>query len=190
MWDVFEQPWTLLGAAVIVLMTVLTYRSVVPEKKRWWHWFLPLAVAILAIGLDQLVATDLEKVNTLVESCLQAVENEDTATLGKLIADDYEDSFHTSKDRLLARCRDKLKPPAIESIKKVSAATEVEPPKARMIVNLLVKFDKESRWSKMYKPSALIKVEITMAKQPDKSWLIRRIEVLELDKMSVGWNQA
>lgn len=190
MWDVFEQPWTLLGAAVLVLMGVLTFRSVVPEKKRWWHWLLPLAVAALAVGLDEFVATDLEKTNALVDTCLQAVEDEDCPTIARLLDDDYEDSFHTSKDRLMARCRDKLTPPAIESIKRISTATELEPPTARMIFTLLVKFDKESRWARMYKPSALIKIEVRMAKQPDGTWLISRIEILEADKMPVSWSLA
>lgn len=190
MWNVFEQPWALLGAAVIVLLAVLTFRSVAPEKKRWWHWLLPLAVAALAVGLDELVATDREKIDEVTAACLTAVETEDCAAIGRLIATDYQDSFHTNKERLLARCRDKLKPPAIESVKKLGTALEISAPKARTIFTMLVKFDKDSYWARSYKPSALVKVEITLAKQPDKSWLIRRIEVLEVDKMPITWRVA
>ena len=67
MWDFFEQPWTLLAAAVLVLFGVLTFRSVWSEKRKWWQWLLPLGVTALALGLDFGVATDLEFRWTRVE---------------------------------------------------------------------------------------------------------------------------
>ena len=60
MFDFFEQPYTLIGAAVLVLFGVLTFRSIWDRKRHWWQWLLPLVVAGAAFVLDFLGVTDLE----------------------------------------------------------------------------------------------------------------------------------
>lgn len=187
MWDFFEQPWTLLGAAVIVLFIVLTWRSVVPEKRRWWHWLLPISVAALGIGLDVLVATDLEKIRDVLRQSLQAVESEDCPAIARLLADDYQDSYHKTKEALMSRCRQRLTPPAVEDVKRLSTATEISSPDATVTFTVLMRFDRDSYWARSYKPTALVEVRFYLHKQPDKRWLISRIEVLEVDKMPITW---
>jgi len=59
MFDIFEQPWTLMGAAVLVLFGMLTFRSFCPEKRRWWQLLVPVFLAVAAFGADMLVQTDL-----------------------------------------------------------------------------------------------------------------------------------
>ena len=86
MWNFFEQPWTLLGAAVIVLLGVLTFRIVWPEKRAWWQWLLPVGIAVLAVGLDWAVATDYEKIDRIGKIAMRAAEQEDCAALGRLLA--------------------------------------------------------------------------------------------------------
>ncbi len=68
MFDFFEQPYTLIGATVLFLFGVLTFRSVLPEKSRWWQLLLPVFVAVAAFGLDTLVQTDLEKINSVIST--------------------------------------------------------------------------------------------------------------------------
>lgn len=190
MWNFFEQPWTLLGAAVIVLLAVLTFRSVWYEKRRWWQWLLPVGVAALALGLDFAVATDLEKVNGVIRAGIEAGENEDCAAIARLIADDYEDSFHKSRQALLARCRTRLVPPAIQKIRKIDTLVDLTPPRAVATFTMWVRFDPNSFWARSYKPNALVKVQVHLRKRPDKTWLVQRIEVLEVDKIAVGWGVA
>ena len=188
MWNVFEQPWTLLGAAVIVLFGVLTFRSVWFEKRRWWQWLLPVGVAALGLGLDYGVATDLEKVNGLVKAGIAAVEQEDCVAIARLLAADYEDSYHKSRQALLNRCRLRLVPPAVERATRFATQVQLTPPEAVVTLTLMMQFDKDSFWARNYKTSAIVKVQFYLRKQPDKSWLIRRIEVLEVDKMPVTWS--
>ena len=190
MWDVFEQPWTLLGLAVIVLLAVLTIRSVWPEKNRPWQWLLPLGVAGLAFGLDGLVATDLEKIHGVVKAGVRAAEEEDCTALARLIASDYEDSYHKSKEALMSRCRARLKPPAIEKVRKIASDVKITAPQAVVTFTLLMQFDKNSFWAQSYKPSAMVVVQFHLQKQSDKTWLVRRAEVLEVDKMPVNWGMT
>lgn len=190
MWDVFEQPWTLLGAAIIVLLVVLTVRSVWPEKQRGRQWLLPLGVAALGFGLDAAVATDLEKINGVVAAGIQAAEQENCPAIARLIASDYEDSYHKSKQALMDRCRARLVPPTIEKVRKIASEVKIAPPEAVATFSLLMQFDKNSFWAQNYKPSALVVMQFYLHKRPDKTWLVRRAEVLEVDKMPVNWGMT
>ncbi|MEN6333221.1 MAG: hypothetical protein ABFE01_03110 [Phycisphaerales bacterium] len=187
MWDVFEQPWTLLGAAVIVLFVVWTIRGVWPEKARFWQWLLPLSIAALAFGLDYAVATDLEKINAVVKAGVKAAEEEDCRALARLIANDYQDSYHKSKEDLIAHCQSRLTSPAIEKVSRVGSDIKITPPEAVAAFTIIVHFNKDSYWAKSYKPSAVVALDFYLRKQPDNNWLIRRVEVKEVDKMSVNW---
>jgi hypothetical protein len=187
MWDFFEQPWTLLGAAVVVLLVVLTVRSVWPEKRRWWQWLLPLGVAALAFGLDAAVATDFEKINAMVKAGVRAAEQEDCPAIARLLSPDYSDSYHKSKEAIMSRCRSRLVPPAIEKVRKIASDVKIAAPEAVATFTLIMQFDKDSFWAKNYKPAAMVIVQFYLRKQADKTWLVRRAEVIEVDKMPVNW---
>jgi len=190
MWDFFEQPWTLLGAAVIVLFVVLTVRSVLPEKRRWWQWLLPLAVAAAALGLDFLVATDLERIHTTLRSVLHAVEAEDCRAVASWIAPDYRDSRHRTKAQLMVHCREELDGPTVEQLKNLNDVVEISSPQATATVALFMRFNKDSRIAKQYKHIFLLKVRLHFKKQPDKRWLIDKAEILEIDKQPVSWRSV
>lgn len=191
MWNVFEQPWTLLGAAVIVLLGVLTYRSVWFEKRKWWQWLLPAGVAVLAVGLDLAVATDLEKINGILKTGIAAAEHEDCRAIARLIAPDYEDSFHKDKTALVEHCRVRLEPPAVERVRKIGRVLEIKPPTATATLTLGVRFEEGSYWARASgQGGAIVKARFWLRKQPDKSWLVTRIEVLEVDGMTVSWKDA
>ena len=190
MWNIFEQPWTMLGAAVLVLFGVLTFRSIWSEKRRSWQWLLPVGVAVLGVGLDLAVATDLEKINHVIKTGLKAVETENSAAIARLIADDYQDSYHKDKESLLVQCRIRLVPPAVQKVRKISSKVEISPPNAKVALSMWFTFDKDSFWAQAYKPTALIAVELHFRKQPDRTWLLSRAEVREVDKMPVTWGVA
>jgi hypothetical protein len=190
MWNIFEQPWTLLGAAVLVLFGVLTFRSIWYEKRRSWQWLLPAGVAALAVGLDLGVTTDLEKINQVIKTGLKAVEAENCDAIARIIADDYQDSYHKSKESLLNQCRTRLVPPAIQKIRKISAKVEVSAPEAKATLTMWMTFDKDSFWAQAYKPTALVTVQLYFHKQSNKTWLVNRAEVREVDKTPVTWGIA
>ncbi len=188
MFDFFEQPYTLIGAAVLVLFGILTFRSVLPEKRRWWQLLLPVFVAVAAFGLDMLVQTDLEKINSAINTIIKAVEEEDCNAIEAIIAENYQDSYHDTKRHLMRHCRKRLTPSLVEKNKKRACLVELSPPNATATLFMLTTFDKNSAISVNYKSFLFSKIELRFQKQQDKTWLINRAEILELDKQSAKWN--
>jgi hypothetical protein len=188
MFDFFEQPYTLIGASVIVLFGFFTYRSVVPEKRCWWHFLFPIFIAAGGIALDMLVQTDLEKINSSIKTVVKSVQEEDCDTLEALVAEDYRDSYHKSKRELMAHCRRRLIPPLVEKNTKTSSLVELSAPKATATIFMTMTFDKNSFVSQNYKSFIFFKIQLRFQKQPDKKWLISRSEVLEIDKQPAKWN--
>lgn len=188
MFDFFEQPYTLIGAAVLLLFGILTFRSVLPEKRRWWQLLLPVFVAVAAFGLDMLVQTDLEKINSVINTVIKAVEGEDCNAIEAIIAEDYRDSYHNTKRNLLTHCRQRLTPSLIEKNKKTASLVELSPPNAIATLFMLTTFDKNSSISVNYKSFLFSKIELRLQKQHDRTWLINRAEILELDRLPAKWS--
>jgi hypothetical protein len=190
MFDVFEQPYTLTGAVVLVLFGMLTFRSVFPEKRRRWQMLVPVFVAGAAFGLDVLVQTDLEKINAVIKKGVDAVREEDCNAVAEILCGDYSDSYHQTKEQLLAHCRKVLTPPLVEKHKKTGVLVEIAGPKATAVLFTILTFDKSSYISQNYKSFLMTKSKLTLLKQPGGKWLIRRIEVLELDRQPANWGHV
>jgi len=187
MFDIFEQPWTLLGAAVIVLFVVFTVRSVFPEKQRWWQLLIPAVIAVCAFGLDFLVQTDLEGVNATIDKAMKAVEEEDQLAISQVLSDSYSDSYHNSKQSMLAHFRSELTRSSVSKNTETGLLIKLSAPKATAVLFATLVFDKESFIARNYKSFLFVKARLDLKKQPDKKWLIERIEVLELDRQPVNW---
>jgi hypothetical protein len=144
-------------------------------------------LAVAGIGLDLLVQTDLEKINAVINAGVKAVEQEDCLAIEAIIADDYQDSHHKTKEALIAHCRRELSKPLVRKNKKTSSLIEMSGPNATATLFTLTTFEKDSYISENYKPFLMIKVELHLKKQPDKRWLINRVKVLEIDRQPVDW---
>jgi hypothetical protein len=189
MLDIFDQPWTLIGAAVLVFFGVLTYRSIFPEKKSRLQWLLPLFVIAAAFGTDYLVQTDLEKIDAVLNTGIKAVTEKDFQTIEAIISENYSDSYHNSKQSLIADCRQQLSQNLVEKIKKTGQLTNISVPNAKAAVFIIMTFDKDSYVSQNFVSFLQMKVDIYLQKQPHNEWLINRVEIREINRQSTGWNQ-
>jgi hypothetical protein len=190
MFNIFEQPWTLLGAAIITLLVILIVRSIFPEKQRWWLWLVPVFIAVAGFALDYLVKTDLEKINSLIKAGMKAVEQEDTDAIDAMIAPDYSDSYHNTKADLMHYCNMMLSQPLVEKNSKRALEIQISPAQATATLTALMRFDKQSFVCQTGITFLPIKVELTVQKQPDKNWLFNRAEVLELNGQPVNWRHV
>lgn len=191
MFDIFDKPWTLLGAAVLVLFVILTFSSIFPEKRCWWQLLLPAITAVAAFGLDFFVQTDLEKIKTVINVGIKAVEEENCNAITQIISDNYSDSYHNAKSDLIHHCMMKLIPPLVERNKRTDLLIEqISPPNATAILTVVTHFDKQSYvYKEFLRPFMITKTRIYLQKRRDNRWLISRVELLELDRHSADWQQ-
>ena len=167
MLNIFEHPWGLITVAIITLLILLLFRSIFPEKRRWWQWLLPAFLVVAAFGLDFLIETDLEKINAVINTGVLAVENEDPDSIEPIIADNYSDSYHSTKNVLMSHCRATLSEPLIEKNIKRIVSIDIQPPEATAIFTVRILFDKQSYVYQSFKQQMLTKVQLNLQKQPD-----------------------
>ncbi len=175
-----------MGAAIIALVIVAVYRGVVPEKSRWWQLLIPAVLAGAAFGLDWLVETDREKIQALIKVAMRAAEREDAQMLGTMISDDYSDSCHKNKTSVMSYCRRMLSAPLIEKNKKIALSIVIDKNKAVATLTVKTSFDEQS-YVHQYQPFILIKIKLNFINEKGQRWLVRRAEVLEINRNTVNW---
>ncbi len=185
--DVFEQPWPLLIIAVVILIILFLFRSIFPDRKRWWQFLIPVLIGAAAFGLDWLVQTDLEKIEAVIAAVSKAAEAEDCQRIEQLVADDYRDSFHRNKQRLMSRCRGRLSSPLIDKNITTVISTDISSPTATAVFTMRILFDPQSRVYQNYMRIMLMKIKINLQKTPDEKWLIDRAEIIEINRQPANW---
>ena len=195
MWNVFEQPWTMLAAAVVVFLVMQTAGMVLSKKRRRLaigRFALPAFIALLGLGLNYFVRTDLEQIKTLINTSVKAVQNEDCGAIEPLISENYRDSFHSGKAALMAHCGTVLVEPLIEKNIPHIIEIKISPPKATAVFTVRIVFDKQGEVYQNFRQMMLVKVKLDLQKEPVQpktktNWLISSVELLEIDMQPVSW---
>lgn len=186
MLNVFGQPFSLLIAAAITLFVVLILRKIFPEKHHWRRWLLPVSLAVAAFGLDFLVQTNTEKIKAVIKTATKAVEEENPDVIETLISANYRDSHHRTKEDFMYNCRTKLAGPLVEKNITRIGSIDIQGQTANAIFTVRTVFDKRG-FMYDFKRLMLTKVKIDLQKETDKSWLINRVEILEIDMRPANW---
>ena len=189
MFNIFQQPWTLVVAAIICLLIVLVFRAVSIEKKRPWQLTLPFVIVGLALGLDLIVKTDYEKINTTFNRAVDSFETKSIEQIEPVIADDYADTANDSKTFVLVYCEGLFHVAPVKKISTLSKEITIEERKAEFTAEVIVRFLEESDIAKMGKPFLFVKARLFLRKTDDKKWLVYSSKLLELDRKSVNWQQ-
>jgi hypothetical protein len=190
MFNVYENPWGLTGIAVVILFTILVLRTIFPEKRLRWLMVIPALIVVVAFALDYLVETDREKIDAVISTAVKAVQNEDPDAVSTVIANNYRDSYHSSKSALMSHCRTVLSEPIIEKNIKRIVSINIQPPNATVIFTVRTLFDKQSDIYQGFKQQMLTEAQANLRKQPDGRWLIDRIELLKIDLHPAGWKDV
>ena len=186
MWNILEHPWTLLVTAVVLLLVVAIIQTF---KSNRLFFLIPLTVALLAPALDFAVRTDREKIKTVIDTVVTAVENEDTGTIAQLLAQDYKDSAHRSKDAMVRKFRALLHPPLVEDIYDSILEMQISGDTATVTLLNRLFIDPRSNYAEFAK-IVLVKMEIDLKKTLDGQWLITRTEILAINNQPTKWSNV
>ncbi len=188
MFNIFEQPWTLLIAAAAAFLIIFIIRALIPEKRRWWQLCIPVVIALFAFVIDIIVETDREQINNIIISCVQASKKQNSKAIETFISSDYEDSMHQSKEEIMIYCRAILSEPAIKRFVTLEQIMDISRTNAKVLLKGVIFFDEKSRFYKELKPAMILKFELGLKKYPNKKWQINRVEVLEIDNQPIKWD--
>ena len=188
MTNIFEQPWLLLIVAGVVFLVVAFFRDLLPAKRGWLFWLLPVVIAIAAFGIDYLVQTDKEKIEAVLAKACRAVEREDIRALSPLISNDYRDSVHPSKQALLNHFGERLSEPVIEKIVPAIVSLDIKPPEAKVVFTARVMFDPKGPVYE-YQKMMVFKLEANFTKERGE-WFFSRTEILTIDLQPAGWKNT
>ncbi|HBG27353.1 MAG: hypothetical protein A2Y10_13685 [Planctomycetes bacterium GWF2_41_51] len=189
MWNVFEYPFVGIGIGLVTFIGLWIFRIVRPDKKRRWHYLVPLGIYIAAFALAYFVQTDKEKIFAAVNKGIAAFQEKNIEPIKEIIADDYADSQHSSKTYIVAYCQGLFETAAVEKVTFFSRQMEIENANAAFTFEAMVKFAEQSHIAQMGKAFLIVKAKLDFKKTPDKRWVITSSEILELDRNPINWNQ-
>lgn len=187
--NIFEQPWILLAVAFVLLVVVYIIRTSYYEKSKWWHLLIPVFACVAAFGVDYLVKTDHEKVKEVLESVIDATMAKDVDAIAPLIAEDYRDRYHPTKQFIMMTCRHMISRHKFQSIVMTYDAITIKGEIADAEILVRLRIDPEN----MSMPAPefnFAKLNLTLKKKPDASWVIKSTELVEINKTPVNWKRA
>jgi hypothetical protein len=189
MWNIFEYPFTGIASAVLLLAGIRLFRILKPDKKLRRPLLVPVVIIVLSFAIAFFVQTDREKILGAINKGIKAFEEQKIEPIKEIIADDYFDAAHSSKEHIIAYCQALFETAMIDRITFISQKMEIENNKAAFTTEAFAKFAEESEITKMGKPFLIVKARFYFKKTPDKKWLINSSEILELDRIAVNWRQ-
>jgi hypothetical protein len=172
----------------VVFLVVAFFRDLLPPKRAWLFWLLPVVIAIAAFAIDYLVQTDKEKIEAVLAKASRAVEKEDIKSLEPLIWENYSDSVHPSRQALLDHFKLRLSEPIIEKIVPEIVSIDIKPSEAKIEFTARVMFDPKGPVYE-YQKMMLFKLEANLIKENGR-WFFSRTEILTINLQPAGWKNT
>jgi hypothetical protein len=191
MWNVFEYPWLLAAISAGACLVIGALRSVCPGRVKPWTWLVPLLLLGIGFGLDYRVTTDREKVMMTLQQIVRSAEEQDVRAIDSLVSPEYSDSYHRSKARLMGHMRSRFSKPVLEQITTLSLhVNSIENDTAAGGLTATVVFDPQSSVAQVVGKTLIARVEFELRREANGQWLVRAMELKEVNKQPVNWRQA
>ena len=186
-YNIFQSPLLIVIASMFVWIVVSIIRLTVPEKGRKWHMLIPLVMLICAFGIDYLVQTDHEKLDSVIDEAIAAAVTCDIAAIEALLADDYADSVHRSKAAVVSAARRQLREAIIEKIKKINCLITVNNSSAIINIEAIVHLLGHNQYAAITS-IVPIKMEVACTKVPNGIWRVSSADITAINNSSATWN--
>ena len=184
--NIFYQPWTLIVIGLSAELALLIGARFWPLKVRRKHLLTGPILIVLALGLDYLVTTDTEKIKAVVATVVKAAEEENAQQIIACVGPTFHSKLGESREHFALFCRKLFSQPQIEENVLRSPQIQLDKTKATARFALATKIDSRSPWAQWLLQANTV-WEFRLEKQPDKTWLIVRIDFLELNGNRLDW---
>ncbi len=178
--NIFEQPWTLAVIGLLAELAVLIGARFWPLKVRRKHLLIGPILIVLGLGLDYLVATDREKIEVVIAKVVKATEEENAEQIIECIGLTYHGRLEDSRQLFAQFCRQLFSQPQIKKNWLLDKQLQLGKTKATLRITARSQIDERSQWSQWLLVAETV-WEVQFHKQPDKSWLIVWIDLVELN---------
>ena len=159
------------------------------KDKTFNIWLLPLILIIAAFCIDWLFKTDAEKINLVIRKSQQAVQQEDSALLSSILSEQYQDSFHSSKQALLRHFNSYFEQPLCDSVTKTYMQTNRQGSTAVVELAVFIAFNPKSFPVKDYEVSnATVSLRLRLRKEKDNQWRIYETEITSVNSQPFSWS--
>lgn len=179
MYNIYENPWLLFFVSLFVLVVVVMYRRLFPDKCRFWQLTIPFALMAAAFGIDHFVKTDYEKIELTIKQGVRSAVDADMDLLEPIISPDYADGRYTSKQNLLKSLGRIIDKANIKRIKIRHNFIEIDNKQASSQMRITVFMQPESELGSL-NSLMFIELELEFEKRRD-NWQIRSIDVISLN---------
>ncbi len=186
---IFESPWLLLTVAGVTLIAASVVRQV---KTEWGYWplLVPLIIAALAFGLDYIVKTDLEKVNSIISSAKNAAITGIMSDIMPFISPDYADRSYPSKEQLEVKLKKVFTNSGIKKIRTRSHVVDLKTDTANSQLHVVVHLDKNSRYA-IAGSIVFVGLQFDYVKVGE-NWMVKRSDIISVNDnpWSGSWKQV
>ncbi len=184
-----EQPWLLLTIAAAFVPVIWILNIFLKSENKKFLYLLPVVIAGSAFAFDHFIRTDKEIITENIEKLTKAAEKQDIDKIAEFISEDYKDSIHRSKKRLMDNCYGYLRQPLIK--KAVTSITQMNIQKREAELELFIRvvFSPESDIARNYMSQMFFTFRVYMHKKNPNSWLIERAELKEVNNQQADWRK-
>lgn len=188
MTSLFEKPWLLLTVAAVLLIVAGVLCQVKPRWKRW-PYVVPLLVAACAFGIDRLVETDAEQIQSILTACRQHALAGTIRQIDPYISDTYTDSAHPDKEALLRTAEAAIQRARIERAAQRQHTLTLEGDTAVSQVRFRVHLNAQNEYG-AGGGLLFVMLEIHYIRESDGQWRIGRIMLISVNDQPMGWRDV
>ncbi len=184
--SIFEKPWLLLTVAAVLLVVAGVVCQIRPRWKRW-PYLVPLLVAALAFGLDRLVETDAEQIQSILTACRQHALAGTIRQIDPLVSEAYIDPAHSTKEAMLRSAEAAIQRACLQRVVERQHTLSITGDTAVSQVRFRVHLDTQQSQYAMAGSLLFVTLEIHYAREADGQWRIRRVLLVSVNDQPMGW---
>jgi hypothetical protein len=187
MFSFFENPWFLTITAILLVPIISLFRQPWGDKQNRKILLIPIALFLLAMGLDFLVETDREMIDSLITQSKTAAVTNDITLVDAIVSEDYSDDVHKSKKSLIASCRSIFATYGIEKIRNRSKQINITSPNATVTLQVVVHLMPRSTYNTAG-TIVFVKMKLEFEKTTARKWLLKRADIISINNQPMNWN--